>query len=626
MLFIFLDLLFSNLLIDTNLQFWTTNHVLSPIWISLKTAIIATAITFFLGVVAGLWMVNYQGKGKNFIDGILTAPLVLPPTVVGFLLLLILGKNGLIGKLLDLVGIRVIFTWYATVIAATVVAFPLMYKTSLAAFQQSNNNLLACARTLGASEKAILWRITLPLAKPGLIAGTLLSFARALGEFGATLMLAGSIPGQTQTIPIAIFFAAESGAMIQALWLVVVLLSISLSTITGINYWQNRESRKDRKNKFIRGNRLLAHGKDLESKKTKSIQLEVNIQKQLPEFLLDIAFQIDSKQAPIGILGASGMGKSTLLRCIAGLETPDRGKIVLNNKVLFDSAQKINLPPQERKVGLVFQNYALFPHLTAAENVAFGMSNKKSTSTIKQEVTRQLQQLNLSGIENCFPHQLSGGEQQRLALARVLASNPILTLLDEPFSALDSSLKTKLTTLLQKRVNQYSGLSIYVTHNFQEAYQLCPQLLLIDYGKAIAFGTRKDIVYNPPNIKTAQISGYKNFSKARKNSSETIKALDWQCNLQIERPIPKDINYIAVRSHAITLVNNNQGINTFPVWLAQYIEFPDMVVLYLKLRAFSENAKDWDLESEITIEKWLVLQNKVLPWYVQVQPEQIAML
>ena len=178
-------------------------------------------------------MSRYQGKGKGLIDGIFTAPLVLPPTVVGFLLLLALGKNGFLGQLLDLVGIRVIFTWYATVIAATVVAFPLMYKTALAAFQQNNSNLIACARTLGASEITIFWRIILPLAKPGLIAGTLLAFARALGEFGATLMLAGSIPGKTQTIPIAIFFVAESGAMDRALWLVIILLFISLVVIMG---------------------------------------------------------------------------------------------------------------------------------------------------------------------------------------------------------------------------------------------------------------------------------------------------------------------------------------------------------------------------------------------------------
>ena len=210
---------------------------LIPIWISFKTATTATIITFFLGIIVAWWMLQYQGKSKGLIEGLLTAPLVLPPTVVGFLLLLLLGRNSFIGQILDYFGVTVIFSWYATVIASTVVAFPLMYKTALGAFKQIDSNLLACARTLGASEWTIFWRLILPLAKPGLIAGTLLAFARALGEFGATLMLAGSIPGKTETIPIAIFFAAEGGEMDRALLLVIIMLAISLGVITTINYW-----------------------------------------------------------------------------------------------------------------------------------------------------------------------------------------------------------------------------------------------------------------------------------------------------------------------------------------------------------------------------------------------------
>lgn len=208
----------------------------SPIWISLKTAFTATSFTFFLGISAAYWMLGYRGKGTGLIDGFLTSPLVLPPTVVGFLLLLLLGKNSPIGQFLDQLGITIIFTWYATVIASTVVAFPLMYKTTLAAFKQIDPHLIACARTLGASEWVVFWRVLFPLAKPGLIAGTLLSFARALGEFGATLMLAGSIPGKTQTIPIAIFFAAESGEMNQALIWVLIILGISLGITWFVNY------------------------------------------------------------------------------------------------------------------------------------------------------------------------------------------------------------------------------------------------------------------------------------------------------------------------------------------------------------------------------------------------------
>src|SRR6476469_7488102 len=184
---------------------------LSPLWISLKTSFVATIFAFVAGIGVAGWMFAYRGKGKGLIDGILTLPLVLPPTVIGFLLLLLLGRNSPLGQLLMQFEITIIFSWFATVIAATVVAFPLMYKSVLTAFKQIDKDLINCARTLGASEARIFWQVLLPLAWPGVVAGTIMTFARALGEFGATLMLAGSIPGKTQTMPVAIFFAAEAG-------------------------------------------------------------------------------------------------------------------------------------------------------------------------------------------------------------------------------------------------------------------------------------------------------------------------------------------------------------------------------------------------------------------------------
>ena len=202
---------------------------LSPLWISLKTALLATFITFFLGISAAYWMLGYRGKGKSLIEGIFVAPLILPPTVVGFLLLLFFGKNGPVGKLLEPFDATIVFTWYGAAIAATVVSFPLMYKTALAAFSQIDANLLRVARTLGAKELTIFWRISLPLAFPGIIAATTLAFARALGEFGATLMLAGNIPVQTQTIPMAIYFAVESGSINEAWFWSIVIIIVSLS-------------------------------------------------------------------------------------------------------------------------------------------------------------------------------------------------------------------------------------------------------------------------------------------------------------------------------------------------------------------------------------------------------------
>jgi molybdate transport system permease protein len=216
---------------------------LSPMWISLKTASVATLVTFLLGILAAWFMVNVKGRFKGLIDGIFTLPLVLPPTVLGFFLLLIFGKNGPIGRMLYNLGTTVIFTWQATVISASIVAFPLMYKTVKASFEQIDRDILNAARTLGASEWKMFWKVTFPISWPGIAAGTILAFARALGEFGATLMIAGNIPGKTQTIPIAIYFAVEGGEMTKALIWVLLIFTISLASIVIMNYWTNRKYR-----------------------------------------------------------------------------------------------------------------------------------------------------------------------------------------------------------------------------------------------------------------------------------------------------------------------------------------------------------------------------------------------
>lgn len=209
----------------------------SPLWISLKTAFLATIITSIIGIFISYKMANYKGRGRGFIDGIFTLPLILPPTVIGFFLLLICGKNGFVGKIFMSFNKNIIFSWGATVIAATVVAFPMMYRTCRSAFEQIDKNMISAARTLGLSETKIFFKIAIPLAWPGIIGGLVLSFARALGEFGATLMIAGNIPGRTQTMPVAIFFAVESGDMNKAMLWVLIIVAISFIMIFLLNYW-----------------------------------------------------------------------------------------------------------------------------------------------------------------------------------------------------------------------------------------------------------------------------------------------------------------------------------------------------------------------------------------------------
>jgi molybdate transport system permease protein len=213
----------------------------SPLWISLATSLTATAITLIVGLAAAAWRERRTGPMMALVDGIFLLPLVLPPTVVGFLLLLLLGRNGPLGKLLLRVGAAVVFSWPATVIAAAVVAFPLMYLTARAALEQVDPHYLEVARTLGASEWRVFSEVALPLAWPGVLAGTILSFARALGEFGATLLLAGDIPGKTETIPIAIYFAVEANEIQRAITWCAVDIGLSLVLLAGLYHWTHAQ-------------------------------------------------------------------------------------------------------------------------------------------------------------------------------------------------------------------------------------------------------------------------------------------------------------------------------------------------------------------------------------------------
>lgn len=298
--------------------------------------------------------------------------------------------------------------------------------------------------------------------------------------------------------------------------------------------------------------------------------LEVEIKKAFPGFTLDVSFQAD--KGCMGILGASGCGKSMTLKCIAGIEKPDEGKIVLNGKVLFDSDKKIDLKPQKRNVGYLFQNYALFPNMTVEENIGVGMKIKKEEK--KPLIARQVERFQLQGLEKRYPYELSGGQQQRVALARILSYSPDIIMLDEPFSALDGYLKDTLQLEMQEVLSGYGHDVLFVSHSRDEIFKFCDRMCLISQGKSMMVGETKEIFSNPGSMEAAKLTGCKNLSAIEKIGDYELYAKDWNFRMETAEKIGDDIRYVGVRGHWLIPSWEDRGVNTMAIKEAGYTETP----------------------------------------------------
>jgi len=238
-----------------------------------------------------------------------------------------------------------------------------------------------------------------------------------------------------------------------------------------------------------------------------SHRLSVEITKRLPEFTLDVAWSAGDGVAVL--FGPSGAGKTLTLQCLAGLIRPDAGRIVVDDRVLFDSATGVDLPPQHRRVGYVFQGYALFPHLTVAQNVAFGLRDRPRAERLAR-AAEVMERLGLGGLEHRRPGELSGGQRQRVALGRALAIDPALLLLDEPLSALDAPLRRSLRDELRTILRGWGTAAVLVTHDFTEAYQLADRIVIYQGGRVIQSAPRAELLWQPASEAVARIMGLRN--------------------------------------------------------------------------------------------------------------------
>ncbi len=358
------------------------------------------------------------------------------------------------------------------------------------------------------------------------------------------------------------------------------------------------------------------------------MSLEVAIEKNAGGFRLAVEFAADG--APLGLLGPSGSGKTMTLRAIAGLETPDRGRIVLHGRVLFDSDKGIDVPARERRIGLLFQNYALFPHLTVTENIAFGLRRLPDAER-NRRVAEQLAAAHLDGLAERYPSTLSGGEQQRVALARALAIEPAALLLDEPFSALDTHLRSALERQLRETLGNYAGSTLFVSHNLEEAYRVCEKLVVLANGNVAAHGPKEEVFRHPPTLEVARVTGCKNFSRARRLSDGRVEALDWGCTLRVAQQYAKPVEHVAIRAHHVHVLaerdSHQENLkNVLPCWLAAMTETPFRVTLDLRIGKPPASAADFHLQAEVFKQEWEAFRDLPQPWEVELAADRLFLL
>ena len=300
--------------------------------------------------------------------------------------------------------------------------------------------------------------------------------------------------------------------------------------------------------------------------------LSVDIEKRLGSFHLNVRFEAGDEV--LSLFGASGCGKSMTLKCIAGIETPDRGRIVLDGRTLFDSEKHINLPPQARRVGYLFQQYALFPNMTVAQNIACGVRDRSRADAAVAEIVRAM---HLEGLERKRPNELSGGQQQRTALARILVNEPEVLLLDEPFSALDSHLRFQLEEEVRAIIQSFGKTVLFVSHNREEVFRLSSRIALMRAGSIETLGERNAVFAAPRSVDAALLTGCRNLSRIEKLSPRRVRALDWNAELDLAEDAG-DAAFVGVRAHDIRL---GAGENTLRCRVTDQIENPFSVTVML---------------------------------------------
>ncbi|WP_073713075.1 ABC transporter permease [Boudabousia liubingyangii] len=452
------------------------------LWLSIWTCSVATLACVVFGAPLAIWCARQNPQHKTrtaiakAIRGLLRLPMVLPPVVAGLVLLQTWGRYGLLGQYLDLFGVRVAFTSVAVVMAQTFVALPFFFASFESALRASGDKYERQARTLGAPSSTIFWKITLPLARPALASAAALAFARALGEFGATLTFAGSLQGVTRTIPLDIYLLREDDTgQALALSLVLIILALLLGSAAMLS---GRNAGKPR-GRFQKTKSEQIQEPDLTHLPSAGAAPEVSVDLQVPERQVAIKSTFPAGKIT-AIVGPNGAGKSTLLSALSGT-LPFQGQVDL----------------QGATVGVLEQSPILFPHFSCAKNIDFALRHTRKELSQKQRaelVKSALLWVGCDHLAERYPSALSGGEKQRVALARLASQAPQLVLLDEPLSAMDESAAASARSLLRKILEQLGATTLLITHNPQDVLELADWMTVLKSGQVYAQGTALELL------------------------------------------------------------------------------------------------------------------------------------
>ncbi|MCX4850075.1 ABC transporter permease [Streptomyces sp. NBC_00893] len=480
----------------------TSPGVTQALRLSLLVSFWALGLSLLLGVPLAWLLARTDFPGKAFVRSLVLLPMVLPPTVGGVALLLGFGRRGLLGPWLeDTFGITLPFHTSGAVVAATFVAMPFLVISLEGALAGLRPAYEETAASLGASPVRVFFTVTLPMVAPGLAAGAALTWARALGEFGATITFAGNLPGTTQTLPLQVYLLLQDSPE-AATSVSLLLLAIAMAVLitlrgrwTGTPRDRARGAQPPADDTAVPDTALRADRETPPApQERRSLHAEVT---GFDRLTLEAA-----PGTTIAVVGPNGAGKTTLLRALLGLTPRARARLRLGDTDVTE------LPPHRRQVAWVPQDGALFPHLSALTNTAYGLrAHGVSRAEARREAQQWLDRLGVGHLAHRRPAQLSGGQAQRVALARALAARPWLLLLDEPLAALDQTTRAHVRHTLRTHLAGFGGVCLIVTHDPVEAVSLADRVLVLDEGRTLQDAPPAEVTRNPRSPWVARMLG-----------------------------------------------------------------------------------------------------------------------